>query len=117
MNSEIILDKNKGLLLSVSNKKSKACIKLCDGNIEFSVESLNDNRKSILKISHEEVIFDAEYINIDTKDFINNVTNEFQIRCKDNNINLSNNFYSSNNIIEFYINNIANISASKVVFS
>jgi len=117
MSSEIILNKKQGLILSVSNNKSRSFLKLCDGAIELRVESFAEKKKSQLKISNEEIIFDAEYININADEFINNITNEFQIKCKDSLINISNDFYTNSDLVKFKIHDLANINSKKIVFS
>lgn len=116
MNSNIILDKKKGLILSVSNKKSRASIKLHNGNIEFQVEFLTKKQSSIFSILDDEIVFSAEYINIEVDNFVNNFTSDFKVNCKDNIMNLSDNFFLNSHQVDFKINSITNINASKILF-
>lgn len=116
MNSNIILDKNKGLILSVSNKKSRASIKLHNGNVEFKVESLDKKQSSIFRVLDDEIVFSAEYINIEADNFVNNFTSYFNINCKDNIMNVSDNFFLNSHQVDFKIYSIANINANKILF-
>lgn len=120
MIDNIILNKEDGMIIAIADDFSKASISLNNGQIDIKIEEIIDNKiisASLLQISKDNIVFEANYINIICQDFNCNYNESFSMQCENNNFILSKELFLNSQSIKFDISQNTKISSRNLIFS